>query len=49
LKYRQPRLPLRNSGSTPAYTGKVSTAPASGTNSCATSRSSKPSVRAGDA
>ena len=49
LKYQQARLPLRNSGSTPACTGKVSTAPASGTNSCAPSRSSKPSVHAGDA
>ena len=49
LKYQQARLPLRNSGSTPACTGKVSTAPASGTNSCATSRSSTPSVHAGDA
>jgi hypothetical protein len=49
LKYQQARLPLRNSGSTLACTGKVSTAPASGTNSCATSRSSKPSVHAGDA
>jgi hypothetical protein len=27
LKYRQARLPLRNSGSTPACTGKISTAP----------------------
>jgi hypothetical protein len=49
LKYQQARLPLRNSGSTPTCTGKVSTAPASGTNSCATSRSSKPSVHTGDA
>ena len=49
LQYQQARLPLRNSGSPPAYTGKVSTAPASGANSCATSRSSKPSVHAGDA
>jgi len=49
LKYQQARLPLRNSGSTPACTGKVSTAPASGTNSRATSRSSKPSLHAGNA
>jgi hypothetical protein len=31
LKYQQARLPLRNSGSTPACTGKVSIAPASAT------------------
>jgi hypothetical protein len=49
LKYQQARRPLRNSGSTPACTGKVSTAPACGTSSCATSRSSKPYLHAGDA
>ncbi|MGA1997315.1 MAG: hypothetical protein ABSH45_16185 [Bryobacteraceae bacterium] len=45
LEYRQPRLPPRNSGSTPACTGNVSTAPAPSANSCATSRSSKPSLQ----
>jgi hypothetical protein len=39
LKCQQPRLPLRDSGSTPACTGNVSTAPAPGANACAASRS----------
>jgi hypothetical protein len=45
LKYQQPRRPVRNSGSMPACTGKVSTAPAASANSFATSRSSKPSLQ----
>jgi hypothetical protein len=49
LKHRQPRIPPRNSGSAPACTGNASTAPGSGASACAASRSSKPSLHAGDA